>query len=297
MQTCRSAPIGPGRAAIRQLPTLRGKVNLPRFQELSPMSLPASHLDAAGVTLHREGKGPPLVLLHCLGVDHHFWDFAKELARDFTLLCYDLPGHGASPVPLEHYGIADLSAQLARLFHAHGIERAHVAGISLGGLIAQDFAATHPDLIGRLILIDTTPRYVDELRAMWDQRAAVARARGVTPLVEDLLKVWFSADALSHNGAGVRYVRETLTRCSGEGYALACEALKAADLTDRAEKIAAPTLLICGDDDIPSFRDAARWLSAHIRDTKLTWIAGARHASVLEEPEEGTRLMRDFLRN
>jgi len=260
------------------------------------MSSLASRLDASSVTLHREGSGPPLVLLHCLGVDHRFWDFANELAREATLVRYDLPGHGATPVPTKGYGIADLSRQLAQLLRAHGIARAHVAGISLGGLIAQDFAAVHPDLVERLILIDTTPRYVDEMRAMWDQRAAVARAQGVAPLVDDLLKVWFSADALSHNGAGVRYVRETLARCSGEGYALACEALKAADLTDCAGKITAPALVICGDDDIPSFLEAARWLSSNIRGAMLAWIAGARHASVLEKPEEGRRLMQDFLR-
>jgi pimeloyl-ACP methyl ester carboxylesterase len=53
--------------------------------------------------------------------------------------------------------------------------------------------------------------------------------------------------------------------------------------------------VICGDDDIPSFLDAARWLAATIPDAKLAWLAGARHASVLEQPEEARRLMRDFL--
>src|SRR5262249_36162046 len=156
------------------------------------------------------GSGPPLVLLHCLGVDHRFWDFAAELGRDFTLLRYDLPGHGASAVPGAACGIEDLSAQLADLLAAHKIARAHVAGISLGGLIAQHFAATRPDLVDRLILIDTTPRYTDELRAMWDARAATARTAGVAAMVPALLAIWFSADALASEHAGVRYVRETL---------------------------------------------------------------------------------------
>ena len=73
--------------------------------------------------------------------------------------------------------IEDLSAQLGELLARHNIARAHIAGISLGGLIAQQFAATRPDMVDHLILIDTTPRYTDELRAMWAQRAATARAR------------------------------------------------------------------------------------------------------------------------
>ena len=254
-----------------------------------------SSLDASAITLHRQGDGPPLVLLHCLGVDHHFWDFATELSGDFTLLRYDLPGHGASAVPAAPYGIADLSAQLAEILTAHKIARAHVAGISLGGLIAQHFAATHPGLVDRLILIDTTPRYTDELRAMWDKRASAARAAGVAPLIDDLLKIWFSSDALARDIPGVRYVRDALARSPTEGYALACEALRAADLRELAPKIAAPTLVVCGDDDIPSFRDAARWLASRIRNARLAWISRARHASVLEKPEEARGLIRDFL--
>jgi len=258
-------------------------------------TLKHASLDASAITLHRDGRGPPLVLLHCLGVDHRFWDFAGDLASDVTLLRYDLPGHGASVVPAGPYGIADLSAQLAEILTANRIGRAHVAGISLGGLIAQHFAASRPELIDRLVLIDTTPCYTDELRAMWVERAATARTKGVAAMVDGLLKIWFSDGALARNDAGVRYVRETLAHSPGEGYALACEALKAADLRPLAAKIAAPTLVVCGDDDIPSFLDAARWLASNIPSAELTWIAGARHASVLEKPEEARRLMREFL--
>ncbi len=256
---------------------------------------PDAARNAAAVTLHHAGHGPPLVLLHCLGVDRHFWNFCADLTRDFTVLRYDLPGHGETAVPAAAYGIADLSAQLADVLAAHRIGRAHVAGISLGGLIAQHFAATRPDLVDRLILIDTTPRYTDELRAMWDARAATARAAGVVEMIPALLAIWFSADALGRNDAGVRYVRETLARCPREGYALACEALKAADLRALAPDIAARTLVVCGDDDIPSFLEAARWLAATIPQAELAWINGARHASVLERPEEARRLMRTFL--
>src|SRR3954453_11705768 len=75
-----------------------------------------------------QGSGPALVLLHCLGVDHRLWDIAAAgLERDFTLLTYDFPGHGATPVPAQGYGVAQLSAQLARLLEREGIGRAHLA--------------------------------------------------------------------------------------------------------------------------------------------------------------------------
>ena len=252
-------------------------------------------LDSNSISLERRGKGTPLVLLHCLGVDHHFWDFAGELARDFTLISYDLPGHGRSPVPSGPYTIEDLSAQLGELLARHNIARAHIAGISLGGLIAQQFAATRPACVDHLMLVDTTPRYTDELRAMWAQRAAAARSAGVKALVDGLLKIWFTPQSVTDNTEAVRYVRAALEKSSGEGYALACAALAAADLRASAAKITAPTLVICGDDDIPSFLDAARWLENNIKDARLAWLANARHASVIERPSEALAIMREFL--
>jgi 3-oxoadipate enol-lactonase len=253
-------------------------------------------LDPSSISLERRGSGPPLVLLHCLGVDHHFWDFAGELARDYTLISYDLPGHGRSPVPPGAYTIEDLSAQLGELLARHNIARAHIAGISLGGLIAQQFAAAKPESVDHLILVDTTPRYTDELRAMWAQRAATARSAGVKALIDGLLKIWFTPQSVADNTEAVRYVRAALERSPGEGYALACEALAAADLRAAAAKIVAPTLVICGDDDIPSFLDAARWLEGNIKGARLAWLAKARHASVIERPAEARATMRKFLR-
>jgi 3-oxoadipate enol-lactonase len=247
------------------------------------------------VRIIREGSGATLVLLHCLGVDHRFWDFARPLGTDFTLLRYDLPGHGTSPVPHGPYDIEDLADQLAGVLRAPGIGRASIAGISLGGLIAQDLAARYPELVDELILVDTTPRYTDEMRAMWAERAATARGKGVAAMVDPLLKIWFSDNADAQAPQAVAYVREALSRTSGEGYALACEALARADLRDGAPRIKARTLVLCGDDDIPSFLDAARWLASSIPAARLSWIVGTRHASVLERPGFAIETMRSFL--
>lgn len=256
----------------------------------------ATTFDARAVALHRTGNGPPLVLLHCLGVDHRLWPLALgDMERERTLLAYDFPGHGESPVPSVPYGIANLSAQLASVLDCAGIARATIAGISLGGLVAQDFAASFPTRVDRLVLMDTTAHYTEELRTMWAVRAEQARKDGVTSLVPGLLEIWFTKDFVAQNPPAVRYVRDTLERCSGEGYARACEALAAADLRGLAAKISAPTLVLCGDQDIPSFLDAARWLAANIADAKLAWLAPARHASILEQPDKFRRTLRDFL--
>lgn len=252
-------------------------------------------LSATDLRIHREGVGRPVVLLHCLGVDHRFWDYAGIPLGRYSLIRYDLPGHGATPVPDQPFDIADLSEQLADVLAEERIARAHVVGISLGGLIAQRFAADHPDRVDGLVLVDTTPRYTDEMRAMWADRAATARSAGVAKLVDGLLAIWFTQDAIAGDGPGVRYVREALTRASGEGYALACEALSRADLRDVLGSIRARTLVVCGDADIPSFIDAARALHGAIPGAQLEWLPGARHAAPVERPERFGALLQRFL--
>lgn len=246
--------------------------------------------------MHSAGNGVPLLLLHCLGVDRHFWDFAASLTRDFRLLRFDLPGHGETALPSAAYLIEDLADLCADVLRREGVSRGHVAGISLGGLIAQRLAAAYPVLVDRLVLIDTTPRYTDELCNMWTVRARGAREQGVRSLIDGLLPIWFTPEAIAQNIAAVRYVRETLACCPGEGYALACEALATADLREDAKRITAPTLVVCGEDDIPSFVDAGRWLAAKIPGAKSALVPRSRHASVLERPDEGLRLLREFLR-
>ena len=249
-----------------------------------------------GLRLHRTGSGPALVLLHCLGVDHRLWDFAlARLSPRFTVLTYDFPGHGEVPVPRGGYTIEDLSAQLAALLEREGIAQAHVCGMSLGGLVAQHVAATHPERVNRLILVDTTPRYVDDMRAMWVKRAAEARGAGTASLTEGILRIWFTDAFREQNPPAVQYVRACFQRTPGEGYALACEALGAADLRALVPTIRAPTLAICGDQDIPSFVESAKHFGATIPSCRVEWLSPAKHASPLEHPEAFLRAVEAFL--
>jgi 3-oxoadipate enol-lactonase len=161
--------------------------------------------------------------------------------------------------------------------------------------VAQHFAANAPQRVDKLLLIDTTPRYVDEARKMWVERAAAARAKGVAALVDGLLHIWFTDAFIAADPPAVRYVRDALGGCSGEGYALACEALGAADLRALAPKIVAPTLIFCGRQEMPPFQEAARWLAENIRGARLAWLEPARHCSVLEQPEAFRRALQAFL--
>jgi len=143
----------------------------------------------------------------------------------------------------------------------------------------------------------------DRLRAL-AEAGRVARPGGpifvatisrFASLLDGLLPIWFTPEFIAADPPAVRYVRTCFESDSGEGYGLACEALAAADLRPLAPSIAAPTLIVCGDQELPPFRDAARWLEANIRGARLTWLSPARHASVLQQPEGFVRAASEFL--
>lgn len=254
---------------------------------------------------HSTGAGRDVVLLHPLAAGHRFWTEVVPLLDGHRVHLCDLPGHGDAPVPARRYGVTDLAAWLAAeldRLRAAGTGggpdgRFTVVGVSLGGLIAQQLAADRPDLVDRLVLADTVATYPEPMRELWRERAAIARERGMAPLAEPTLTTWFTAAALAAGTPAVALARELFLATDPEGYARACEALETADTTPVLPRITAPTLVVCGDDDMPAFTAAAPALRDAIAGARLEWIGPARHAAVIERPDRFAAALRGFLRD
>lgn len=251
-----------------------------------------NHVEVPAV--RRSGTGPAVVFLHPLGVDSRYWDPLVPLLPGYSVLSYDLPGHGSSRTQ-PGLKIADMAEQLAMLMRQQDVDRAHVVGVSLGGLVAQHFAAGYPEMIDRLVLVDTVAIYPPAVRAQWIERAATARTVGMGPLVEPTLTSWFTPDFLTTDGPEVAAVRAMLASADPEGYAVACEALEAADATGLASGITAPTLLMCGTEDMPPFTAAVSFFAEHILRTDICWLSPAQHAGVLELPDQVAAALTAFL--
>jgi 3-oxoadipate enol-lactonase len=251
------------------------------------------------MTLRRtHDEVPPrtrLALLHPLGGDRAFWAAHLPLLPD-SALAIDLPGHGRSSVPcsdsiagIADSVLADLVAATSQVAEARWI----LAGVSIGGLIAQDLARRHPDRVAGLVLIDTVDRYPDEWRTTWLQRAGTARTDGISVLVEPTTRMWFSDGYVNRAESGVAYVRTTLGAMDAEQYATACQALAGAVENVDLGGIDQPTLVLCGDGDAEPFTLAAERLRRGIRGATLTWLPGG-HAAAYESAPLTARLIADF---
>jgi 3-oxoadipate enol-lactonase len=130
---------------------------------------------------------------------------------------------------------------------------------------------------------------------MWRDRAARAPVEGLEPFVDPTLGLWFTADTVAEDGPVVDGVRRAFLAGDPRGYALACQALEQADVTGVLDRITAPTLVVCGEDDAPPFTAAARDLGEELSDARVVWLAPARHAGVLEQPDQFRAALLGFL--
>ena len=248
------------------------------------------------INFYIKGKGRPLVLIHPLGLDHRLWDYCVgDLAEHRTLITFDLPGHGLSPVPDNNYSIEDISKNLLESLRLVDIDKADFLGLSIGGMILQHFASVNASMVEKLILVDTTFKYSKDWQLNWTERARISREEGLENMLEKLLEAFFTEDYLRKESEDIDYCRDVISKMSGEGYALACEALSRCNLEKSASAITSQTLILCGDQDNDLFKDATLWLSQNIPHSQYEWLAPAQHLSPLERRVDFLKIVRKFL--
>lgn len=252
-------------------------------------------LRAGSITMHVRIDGPnaapPLVLLHSLGTSCTVWDAqAAALAGPFRVIRPDLRGHGLSEVTAGPYTIQGMAADVMAVLVALGVQQAHVAGLSIGGLIAQAVAHAAPRRVSSLILVDTALAIPPAQG--WTDRAASVRAHGVAPLVEGIMARWVTPDFLAEPGA--QGLRAMLLRTDPEGYAAAAEAIATADLTEATRALTVPALVLVGEHDAATPPAMAQALADALRAPLIT-LPGAAHIPTVQVPERVTEAMGRFL--
>ncbi|MBD0321894.1 MAG: alpha/beta fold hydrolase [Aldersonia sp.] len=255
------------------------------------------HLVTAGTRrlfVEKTGSGPAVVLIHGLGgATTVYQPQVDALAENHTVLRYDLSGHGRSPVA----GPASIEAwveELRALLDAEGIDQAALVAHSMGTLVATTFAARYPDRVRKVALLGAVRAQPEQAKAATRARAATVRAGGMSAVTDGIVAAALSKITHSERPLTVALVRELLLGQDREGYATACEALAAAAEPDFAA-IAAPVLLITGDEDKVSPVAVNDDLFALFPNGKLHILDGVGHWHSLEDPAAVTTLLVDFL--
>jgi 3-oxoadipate enol-lactonase/4-carboxymuconolactone decarboxylase len=255
-------------------------------------------ITANGVRLFYDITGtfdaPPILFSNSLGTSLEMWDeVIRGVAPYYRCIRYDTRGHGRSEVIDAPASMADLAADAAGLLDALGIESAHIAGLSIGGMTAQALAVCYPGKVKTLSLL-ATAAYMPPA-SLWEERIRLVRADGTAPLAAATMERWFTQGFRERAPEKVERVKAELLATSAEGYAVCCGAIAHMDLRESIGGIKAPTLILAGADDPAATPAMAGDIKARIPHAELAILSPAAHLLAIERPEAVIAHLLDFL--
>jgi len=242
-----------------------------------------------------QGDGKPVLLVHGLGYTRQGWGPLRELlARRYRVLSFDNRGIGESDIPAGPYAVEELAGDALQVLDEAGVGRAHLLGASLGGMVAQLVAVEHPDRVGRLVLVSTTPGGRDAFPLPQQTLALMAEAATLPPEVA-LRRFVENALAPGSELADEVYAYRRAHPPDPAGWAAQAAAGAAWDADGRLVRIAAPTLVLAGTADAVVDPRNAQILADAIPGAQLELIDDAGHLPFWERAEEFGALVERFL--
>lgn len=252
-----------------------------------------------GVTLHHQIIGAPegrpvIVFANSLGTDFRIWrDVTVRLVGEFGMLLYDKRGHGLSDIGETPYSIDDHVDDLIGLLEHLRVTNVIICGLSVGGLIAQGVYQKRPDLVRALVLCDTAHKI--GTAEMWDARIRAIYEEGVESIADMILEKWFTPAFRTPDNAEFVGYRNMLIRTPRDGYTATCAAIRDADFTEAAAKIAVPTMCIVGDQDGSTPPTLVGELAKLVPGALYQEISGAGHLPCIEQPVVMTDAIKLFI--
>lgn len=254
-------------------------------------------IDAIDCAYSIEGDGPPLFLIHGIGAARNTWAKAlPELTPHFTVITYDLRGHGMSVMPLADFGLDELVADLEALRARLGISQAHFAGHSLGGMIGPAYARLYPDRVLSLGLLSTAAFRTDDDSA---KVCAVVRAMqddGIPKILPTLTDRWFTDAFLKQHPEIVEARLKQVLATDAEVFLKVFEIYARTEMSPWLHEILAPSLILTGENDGGCNPRLNRQISAAMSNSELVILPGYKHSLMLEAGDVVAKEMVRFIK-
>ncbi len=254
----------------------------------------ARDLEERGFAWRELGDGELVILLHGLGGSRIAWDAQLATLSDrWRLAAWDMPGYGAAaPPPDEPVTFRALADAVSDWITVLGADRAHVVGISMGGMIAQYLAAWHPEQVRSLTLLSSSPKF-----GLDGTTAEAWRAARLAPLDAGWEPIEFAERVLrgiagpAITDAAYESQRAAMARVTGSALRRSIDCLVTHDTTALLSTIAAPTLVMVGEFDQETPPEYSQHLVDHLPNARLFVVPGAGHLLNAEAPEQVNRLL------
>jgi 3-oxoadipate enol-lactonase len=248
------------------------------------------------MAVESQGEGDAVLMIHGLGGTSNTWTPLMPALARYRVVRPDLPGSGRSVAVEGPLSIARMVEYVVAACEALEVGRAHVAGHSLGCIVALHLAVAHPSRVRSLALFGpllAPPDIARENLRARAQKARASAAAGMQEIADALLVSTTSRDTRERRPLAVAVARESLMRQDPFGYARVCEALSDARPA-AVENISCPTLLVTGDEDIIAPPQAVRVISERIVGSRVVIFPRCGHWTTFERPEECAEALRTF---
>jgi 3-oxoadipate enol-lactonase len=244
-----------------------------------------------------EGHGTPLFLIHGIGASRHSWDgLIAQLAPHFRCISYDLRGHGRSPLPPPPYQLDDLVDDLEQLRAELGIERAHFAGHSLGGMIGPAYALRFPSRVKSLGLYSTaafrTPDDSGKVRGV----VAAMRAKGIPTVLTTLKDRWFTPEFAARRADVIERRMQQVIDTDPDVFLSVFDIYAETEMSPWIGKVTPPALVLTGEEDGGCNPRLNRQIADALPNSQLTILPNLRHAILLEAPLQVAEPVLAFLK-
>lgn len=252
---------------------------------------------AIDVNYHIEGEGPALFLIHGISASHlAFAKVVKHLKKDFTCISYDLRGHGQSPKATTPYSLDEMVADLEQLRSKLGIEKAHVAGHSLGGMIGPAYAKAYPNRVLSIGLLSTaagrTAEDSDRVLAVVEK----LENEGIPAVLDALASRWFTDEFAAKSPDLIAARLEQVQKNDPAVFATVFRMYAEIEMAPWLDQIATPSLVLTGECDGGCNPRLNTFIAEQLPNSELVILDNLKHAIMIEAPELVAQHMLTFMR-
>lgn len=248
-----------------------------------------------------EQRKPVMLFAHGLLWGTHMYDKQVEyFKKDYRCIAFDFRGQGKSQITKSGYDMYTLADDAIALMEALGIDKFHFIGLSMGGYVAQRVALQRPELLSSLILLDTAADDEnEEKKAEYEKLIKVIKIIGIRDILgKKIMQIMFGQTFLNDKSRKKEYKKwaKVLKKNSKKGAIKATRGVIDRDeVLSRLHQIKVPTLIVVGDEDVPTPYPEAQKMHFEIAGSKLAVIKGSGHSTPVEEPEQLNKVIETFL--
>jgi 3-oxoadipate enol-lactonase len=267
--------------------------------------MPKAQVNGIGMYYQVYGEGEPLVMIQGDGGSHNGWFFqTRTFRRHFQVVVFDNRGIGRTDKSAGPYTIETMAVDTLGLMDHLGIERAHILGVSLGGIVAQDIAIHHPERVKKLVLACTTTGEAEDADVHPEMLRVLGVAEGSTEVDFESVDFTNTMNAVISLAFNRRFYRMFLAPLSAfylkqagvEGHRQQMEAVVGYSTAAELHRVQAPTMVITGTGDRIVSPRSSEVIASRLPGARLVKIEGGSHAFNIEMRGRFNKEVLDFLR-